>query len=79
MECRWLAIKSRNKQGYKILGPHQYFINRNTPRGEDAELYERKPYEGRKEFLFKDIIAEGETETKVKKLANSAIKRERNK
>lgn len=35
---------------YRIIPEEKVFINRNTPVGEDAEFFERKPYGGKREF-----------------------------
>lgn len=37
---------SKNK--YRFIKDGKYFINRNTPVGEDAEFYEIKPFGGKK-------------------------------
>lgn len=36
------------KDKYKIIPPNKYFVNRNTPLGDDSNYYEIKPYNGRK-------------------------------
>jgi hypothetical protein len=37
-----------SKNRYKFIKEGKYFINRNTPVGEDAEFYEIKPFGGKK-------------------------------
>ena len=51
----FIVIINRKKE--KIIPPHKWFINKNTPVGEDAELYEIKPHGGKKRVDFNDIVA----------------------
>ena len=41
----------------RVIPPWKWLINTLTPVGEDAEIYERKPYGGIKQFFFEDIVA----------------------
>jgi hypothetical protein len=41
----------------RVIPPWKWLINTRTPVGEDAEIYERKPYGGIKQFFFEDIVA----------------------
>ena len=50
-----LVIISRRKE--RVIPPKSWWINRRTPVGEDAELFERKPYGGRKLISYEQIIA----------------------
>lgn len=52
-----LLIKIGKRQ--KLLKPGDWFYNPNTPVGDDAEYFERKPYGGKREFVHRDIIARG--------------------
>ena len=42
-----IVIKT-GKDKYKILTPDKYYIDRNTPVGDDADFWEIKPFDGRK-------------------------------
>ena len=48
-------IKKRGG-GERQLGPDKYFLDRSTPVGEDAKLYERKPHGGLRYVSWKDVI-----------------------
>jgi len=51
-----LIVKKRGG-GERRIPPHKWWINRNTPVGEDAEIWERMPHEGRRYISYSDIIA----------------------
>ena len=52
-----LVYKAKTASGERLIQPGNWWLNRNTPVGEDAELWERKPYQGRKWLSFDKIIA----------------------
>jgi hypothetical protein len=39
--------------GYRVIKAGKWWINQNTPPGEDAELWEVKPYGGKKQLDIK--------------------------
>ncbi len=51
-----LILKGR-KGKERRLTPDKWWLNRNTPVGEDADLYEEKPYGGRRYVPWKEVIA----------------------
>ena len=51
-----VLIYKPRKVEHRILAD-KWWINRNTPVGDDAELYQRKPYGGNKMLDFKYLIA----------------------
>jgi len=51
-----LVVRNRNNTE-RHVPPHKWWINRNTPVGEDAELWERMPHSGRRAIEFKSIVA----------------------
>lgn len=53
------VLRLRRKSGQiKTLQPHQWMLDQNTPLGEDADLYERKPYRGRRLIDRREIVHE---------------------
>ncbi len=50
-------VVTKRGGGERILEPEQYCVNRNTPVGEDADLYELKPHGGRRYRQWSDVIA----------------------
>jgi len=61
------VIVKRGKDKYKIIDEKKLIINRNTPVGEDADFYEKKPYGGKKMIDPLVIIGEyGIEHTKYK-------------
>lgn len=42
----WLIVKARNATGERRIPPDKWFINQYTPLGDDADIYERKPFWG---------------------------------
>ena len=44
------------KNKTRRIPSHKLLIDRNTPVGEDADLYEIKPYGGRKYIPWSDVI-----------------------
>lgn len=55
-----IIVKARN--GERKILPEKWWVNRRTPVGEDAELWERKPNFGRKLIELDDITAVERTE-----------------
>lgn len=52
-----LVIKKQRKPfGERDIHPHNWWINRNTPVGEDADVYERKPHNGYRRIPWRDIL-----------------------
>lgn len=51
------ALLIRKRGGERRLLAKDWWINRNTPVGEDAELWERKPFNGRRSICRAEIIA----------------------
>ena len=50
-----LVYKTRDKE--QIIMPGKWWINKNTPVGEDAELWKRMAWNGRRELNFNNIVA----------------------
>lgn len=50
-----LVIKRRGG-GERTLLPGKWFVNRNTPVGDDADFYETKPHNGARWIHPRDII-----------------------
>jgi len=50
-----LVLRGRSGKE-RILPPDKWYINRNTPVGEDADIWERKPWGGKK-WINSEIIA----------------------
>lgn len=50
-----LIVRAKNASGERIIPPGKWWIDRNTERGEDADIYERKPHQGRKLIDRKNI------------------------
>lgn len=51
-----LVLRGR-KGSERIIKQGKWWINRNTPVGEDAEYWESKPYGGKRLISRKEIIA----------------------
>lgn len=51
-----LIIKARGGKERQI-SPDKWWVNRNTPVGEDAELWERMPYQGKRRIPWDKIVA----------------------
>ena len=60
-----LIIKCRNKSGYRIIPPHRWYLDRNTPVGDDADIYEIFRYGGNRviEFSPNEPINNNEAES----------------
>ena len=50
-----LVYKAGTKE--QIIMSDKWWLNKNTPVGEDAELWKRMPWNGRRELSFNNIIA----------------------
>ncbi len=50
-----LVIKKRGG-GERTLAPYRWFIDQNTPVGEDADFYEVKPFGGRRRISRAEIV-----------------------
>lgn len=50
-----IYVKKRGG-GERAIPPGKWYINRNTPVGEDAEIWERMPHNGRREIFRQDIL-----------------------
>lgn len=50
-------ILSKRGGGERRVPPGKWWINRNTPVGEDADLWERKPYGGTRYIPWTQLIA----------------------
>ena len=50
-------IVQKRGGGERHIQNGKWWINRNTPVGEDAELWERMPYGGKRQIDFDKIIA----------------------
>ena len=59
-----LIYKDYNGIAREIL-PHNYWINRQTPVGEDAELWERKPNGGKRLLEWNRVIKKKAKEDKL--------------
>ena len=55
-----IIVKGYKKGTERRISCHKLLINRFTPVGEPADLYEVKPYGGKKWINWKDIIREEE-------------------
>ena len=51
-----LIVRKRGG-GERRIPSGKWWINKNTPVGDDAELFERMPYNGRRELRWDDLIA----------------------
>lgn len=49
-----LVYKTRDKE--QIIMPGKWWINKNTPVGEDSELWKRMAWNGRRELNFDNIV-----------------------
>lgn len=50
-----IVVRSRN--GERKIPAGKWWVNRNTPVGEDAELWEEKPWNGRRYIDWSDVVA----------------------
>jgi hypothetical protein len=50
-----LVVKKRGG-GERTIPPHKFWINRNTPVGEDAEIWEHMPHDGKRFIRWSDVI-----------------------
>jgi hypothetical protein len=57
-----LVIKKRGRAGgTRVLAPGDWFVDRSTAPGEDADFYEVKPHGGRRLIAVSDIVREERT------------------
>jgi len=47
----------RTRNGERKIPAGKWWVNRHTPVGEDAELWERKPWDGRRYVDWRDVVA----------------------
>jgi hypothetical protein len=52
-----VVLKRYRYDRERIIKPGKWYIDRNTPVGDDARFYERKPYGGKREVPFQEIVA----------------------
>ena len=50
-----LVVKKRGG-GERVIEPKKFWINRNTPVGDDAEIWERMPHEGRRYIPWSSVV-----------------------
>lgn len=50
-----IYVKKRGG-GERAIKPGKWWINRNTPVGDDADLWELKPHDGKKYISWNDVI-----------------------
>ena len=55
MERFALVVKKRGG-GERIIPPSKFWFDRNTPVGEDADVWERMPHNGRRLIQWSDVI-----------------------
>jgi len=55
MENYSLVVKKRGG-GERVIPPEKFWIDRNTPVGEDADIYECKPWGGKRYIPWSDVI-----------------------
>lgn len=58
-ERKPLIVRKRGG-GERVIPAGRWWINRNTPVGEDAQFWEIKPYNGRREILRREILGQPE-------------------
>lgn len=51
-----LVVKAKTASKERDIKPSKWWINRHTPLGEDADIYECKPFGGNKYIPRKDIL-----------------------
>lgn len=57
LDIRHNLIVKKRGGGEKVIKAGKWWINKHTPVGEDAEIWERMPYHGRRFIDHKNIIA----------------------
>ena len=50
-------IMRKRGGGERRIPSGKWWINKNTPVGDEAELFERMPYNGRRELQWESLIA----------------------
>lgn len=51
-----LVVVCRNAKGSRDIPARKWWVHRDTPVGEDADIYERKPYGGNKYHPYTKIL-----------------------
>jgi len=51
------AVVYKNRGKEQIIMPGKWWINKNTPVGDDAELWKQMPWNGRQQLYFDNILA----------------------
>jgi hypothetical protein len=51
-----LIVRARNGRERRIPAD-KWWVNRDTPVGDEADLWERKPFDGRKQLEWRDLLA----------------------
>ncbi len=69
------TIIVKTRKGERKIPPNKWWLNCNTPVGEDAELWERKPYNGNRYIRWRDVISvESPVVEPLKKLIEERVK-----
>lgn len=50
-----LVVRKR-RGGERVIPPSKFWIDRNTPVGEDADIWEVMPHNGRRHIPWRDVI-----------------------
>lgn len=74
----WLIVKARNATGERRIPPDKWFINQYTPLGDDADIYERKPFWGRR-IIPRDSILRRELVDSFARRCDGILHRARDK
>lgn len=67
------ALLIRHRRKLKLLKPNKWFVNRNTPVGEPADLYEMKPYDGKRYIPSEEIIGFVNLDTQILRLYHPVV------
>lgn len=63
------TIVVRTRNGERKIPAGKWWVNRCTPVGDDAELWERKPWDGRRYIDWRDVVAVDRPNSPTKTLA----------
>jgi hypothetical protein len=66
-----LVLKRSKSAKERTIKGGNWFIDRNTPVGDDAILYERKPYGGKREVALREVVAIIRPDISTKKIKKS--------
>lgn len=58
-------IVTKRGGGHRVIPAGQWWIDKSTPRGDDADLYERKPHNGNRYISRETVVGQPNTEQKV--------------